>query len=435
MTYSKLLLVRRFALGLSLGVLAGWLVDNILLGVSAVVFLYLLWTFYQLFKLLRWLETATRTDSEPPESVGLWGAIFDAIYRLTKHQVGSRDRLKGFIERVQESTAALDDGIVMVDRLGKLEWWNRAASDLLGLKYPEDLGQQIVNLVRDPDFVKCFHKEGYKQSFELRSPVNDNCQIQIKTTVYGGGSRLLLIRDITRITQLEIMRKDFIANVSHELRTPLTVISGYVETLSDALEFHPSAPAVWKKALNRMQEQSGRMQALVTDLLLLSKLESMNPTSSDKVNLDELLSQVVSDARALSGDKQHEIQLHTSKGVFFQGNEGELRSALSNLIFNAVRYTQAGGHINIALKVSKKAIRISVEDNGIGINSTHIPRLTERFYRVDQGRSSATGGTGLGLAIVKHVLIRHGGRLSITSELGKGSCFTCHLPKESVHGD
>ncbi len=428
-TYSRSLLLGRLAGGLIVGVLTGFLIGQVLLGICVVLTLYLIWSLSQLLRLLKWLEKASSEELEPPESHGLWGAIFDGIYRVQKRQNSSKKQLKSVIDRIQESTAALEDGIVMVDKSGNLEWWNRAAEDLLGLKMPDDQGQLMTNLVRDPLFYEYFDSGNHTDSIELLCPVNDNKQLQIGITVYGEGNRLLLIRDITRLKQLETMRKDFVANVSHELRTPLTVISGYLETLLDTAELNKSLPPVWLKALNRMQEQSVRMQTLVADLLLLSRLESADPNNSEKIELKTLLEEIIADAHALSGDNQHKITLNCAAHTSIKGNQSELRSAISNLVFNAVRYTPIKGTIQVNFEVNNDEGCIKVEDNGMGIDPVHIPRLTERFYRVDKGRSLASGGTGLGLAIVKHVLLRHSGYLSIISHPGNGSCFTCHLPR------
>ncbi|WP_263081248.1 phosphate regulon sensor histidine kinase PhoR [Endozoicomonas sp. Mp262] len=428
-TYSRSLLLGRLLLGLAIGTFIGWGLGHVLLGITLVLAVYLLWSLSQLFRLLTWLEKTAVSELEPPESRGLWGAIFDGIYRIQKRQKGSHERLQGVIDRIQESTAALEDGIVMADNNGGLEWWNRAAGDLLGLKMPGDRGQLLTNLVRDPSFLDYFDSGRYEEAIELASPVNTERQLQINITIYGMGSRLLFIRDITRINQLETMRKDFVANVSHELRTPLTVIAGYLETLLDNADIEESLSPMWCKALKRMQQQSARMKNLVADLLLLSRLESATSCESNPVKLEELLNQVADDARSLSGSDDHEITLEGVKGIYLKGSQSELRSALSNLVFNAVRYTQAGGVIHIGVKVKNQECCISVEDNGVGIDPVHIPRLTERFYRVDKGRSLESGGTGLGLAIVKHVLLRHDGWLTISSHPGQGSCFICHFPE------
>ncbi len=262
--------------------------------------------------------------------------------------------------------------------------------------------------------------------------MDDRIRLQFNITRYGNREHLLLVRDVTRLHQLEQMRKDFVANVSHELRTPLTVIAGYLETL---LEHAEGVNPRWLRALQQMNQQAGRMQHLLNDLLLLARLEtSSRPTDNQPVAVGLLLQSIISDARALSGARAHLISLDADPQLQLKGSETELRSAFSNLVFNAVKYTPDGGTIHVRWWGDEAGAHLSVEDSGIGIEQKHLPRLTERFYRVDSSRASSTGGTGLGLAIVKHVLLRHQGRLDITSAPGRGSCFSCHFPTAQVPG-
>ena len=251
-------------------------------------------------------------------------------------------------------------------------------------------------------------------------------RIQLLITRYGNNEHLMLVRDVTRIHQLEQMRKDFIANVSHELRTPLTVIFGYLETLLDNVE---EVNPRWVRALQQMHQQGGRMQTLLNDLLLLAKLEATDyPSDNHPLDIRTLLETITEDAQELSGGKNQQISLDLESDVHLKGSETEVRSAFSNLIFNAVKYTPAEGKIRVRWWSDERGAHLSVQDSGIGIEPKHLPRLTERFYRVDSSRASNTGGTGLGLAIVKHVLLRHRGSLEINSVPGKGSVFTCHFP-------
>jgi len=318
----------------------------------------------------------------------------------------------------------------MLDSDGNLEWWNRAAETLLGLKTPQDSGQPVTNLVRHPRFKEYFEQDNYAEPLEIPSPANDRVRIQLYITRYGNNEHLMLVRDVTRIHQLEQMRKDFIANVSHELRTPLTVICGYLETLLDNVE---EVNPRWSRALQQMQQQGGRMQTLLNDLLLLAKLEATDyPSDNQPVPIDVLLQSIKSDAQALSGERNQRITLEADASVQLKGSEAELRSAFSNLVFNAVKYTPAEGNIRIRWWGDEQGAHLSVQDSGIGIDNKHLPRLTERFYRVDSSRNSNTGGTGLGLAIVKHVLLRHRARLEISSVLGHGSTFTCHFVPAQV---
>ena len=284
--------------------------------------------------------------------------------------------------------------------------------------------------MRHPRFKEYFEQENYLEPLEIPSPISDRLRIQLHITRYGNNEHLMLVRDVTRIHQLEQMRKDFVANVSHELRTPLTVIAGYLETLLDNVE---EVNPRWVRALTQMQQQGVRMQTLLNDLLLLAKLEATDyPSDNQPVAIDSLLQSIKGDAQALSGQRNQRITLDAEPGVRLKGSEAELRSAFSNLVFNAVKYTQDEGQIRIRWWADAQGAHLSVQDSGIGIDAKHLPRLTERFYRVDSSRNSNTGGTGLGLAIVKHVLLRHRARLEISSVLGHGSTFTCHFPPPQV---
>ncbi|PJE44248.1 MAG: PAS domain-containing sensor histidine kinase [Pseudomonas sp.] len=418
-------LIRRLLLLVSvcllLGLITGEYAWALVIGLAG----YLGWHLQQLLRLHKWLRTR-QGDEAPPDGYGLWGEVFDSIYHLQRRDQKVRGRLQAVIDRVQESTAALKDAVIMLDRDGNLEWWNIAAEKLLGLKTPQDSGQQITNLVRDPRFIEYFENHNYIEPLELPSPVSDRLRLQFHITQYGNREHLMLVRDITRLFQLEQMRKDFVANVSHELRTPLTVISGYLETLLDNVE---DVNPRWLRALQQMQQQGGRMQNLLNDLLLLAKLEATDyPSDNQPVAVDLLLLSIKNDAQALSGERHHRISLEADPHLKLKGSETELRSAFSNLVFNAVKYTPDEGSIQIRWWGDEQGAHLSVLDSGLGIEAKHLPRLTERFYRVDSSRASNTGGTGLGLAIVKHVLLRHRARLDITSTLGKGSTFTCHFP-------
>ncbi|SDL09193.1 PAS/PAC sensor signal transduction histidine kinase [Pseudomonas delhiensis] len=391
--------------------------------------IYLGWTLWQVLRLHKWLKNH-REDEPPPDGYGLWGEVFDSIYHLQRRNQRARGRLQAVIDRMQESTAALRDAVVMLDADGNLEWWNLAAERLLGLKSPQDGGQAVTNLVRNPRFKEYFARGDYQEPLDMPSPVDDKLLLQFQITLYGNGEHLMLVRDVTRVQRLEQMRKDFVANVSHELRTPLTVIAGYLETLLDnAGDINPR----WARALQQMQQQAARMQALLNDLLLLAKLEATDyPADNKPVAVDLMLLAIRNDAQALSGARGHRISLETDPKVRLKGSEAELRSAFSNLVFNAVKYTPEGGEIRIRWWGDEQGAHLAVQDSGIGIDPKHLPRLTERFYRVDSSRNASTGGTGLGLAIVKHVLIRHRATLDISSVPGKGSSFVCHFPRQQV---
>ena len=421
--------VRRLLLLIGACLLLGLLTGEYAWALAAGLAIHLGWTLSQLLRLHKWLKEH-QPDEPPPDGYGLWGEVFDSIYHLQRRNLRARGRLQAVIDRVQESTAALNDAVIMLDNNGNLEWWNRAAETLLGLKTPQDSGQSITNLLRDPRFIDYFERGSYLEPLELPSPLNDRRRLQFHITHYGNREHLMLVRDVTRLYQLEQMRKDFIANVSHELRTPLTVIAGYLETLLDNVE---DVNPRWLRALQQMQQQGGRMQNLLNDLLLLAKLEATDyPSDNQPVAVDLLLLSIKGDAQALSGERMHRISLEADPHLRLKGSEAELRSAFSNLVFNAVKYTPKEGEIRIRWWGDEQGAHLSVQDSGPGIEARHLPRLTERFYRVDSSRASNTGGTGLGLAIVKHVLLRHRARLEIDSSLGKGSTFTCHFPTQQV---
>ncbi len=413
---------RQLSLALLLAWFIGWMLGNSFAIIALALAGFLGWHWYQLHRMRAWL--LNQKDVEPPESRGVWGLVFDDIYHLQRRQQKSQSRLKAVIQRIEDGTSALKDGVLMVNNQGNLEWWNTAASQLLGLKESQDLGQPITNLVRAPEFKAYFDASQYGEPLEMPAPTNSDVQLQFQITLYSLQDRLILCRDVSRIKQLEAMRQDFVANASHELSTPLTVISGYLETFIDHLD---TLPPHWARALKQMHQQSGRMESLIEDLLMLSRLETTQLKEHNSVNVPELLNALQLDAIALSHDKKQHIEVE-AQWINMLGVSSELGSAFGNLIFNAVKYTQAKGAIKIRWWQDDAGLHLSVTDNGLGIDSPHIPRLTERFYRADASRHAETGGTGLGLAIVKHVLLRHEGHLQIESTLGKGSCFTCHFP-------
>lgn len=407
----------------------GWFLDLgnwLLLGA---LLIYFVWSNYQLIRLHRWLDGLA--GSEPPDSSGLWGAVFDRIFELQRKQKKSRKRLRKNLARFHQSMSALRDGVVMVDGDHCLQWWNGAASSLMGFKLPEDRGQKIANLLRDPTFNSYYRKGDYSEPLEIRSPAHIHKTLQIQITDYGKNDRLMLIRDTSLIQQLEQVRSEFVANVSHELKTPLTVIRGYLENLLESnAEFQPAV----RQGMNQMQSQALRMQHLIDDLLYLSRLESTEHESDKgQVPLHALLEQIRADFQPLADKKQQTISVDASLDTALNGQESELYSAFSNLTSNALKYSGDGGHIEIFTETMPNGdLCVAFRDDGIGIDAECLPRLTERFYRVDKSRSIASGGTGLGLAITKHVLLRHGGSLEIESRFNQGSCFRCRFPAEAV---
>ena len=409
--------------------LVGFYFGEPLYGLLVGLVAYLWWTLIQARRLYQWLGNPSASD-EAPQSIGLWGDIFDNLHKLNQNHLLTQDRLRARINRVQESTNAMRDGVIMTDARGAMEWWNGSAEYLLGFRRSTDQGQYIHNLIRNPAFKAYFDARDYREPLEINSPAKPHIHLQIQISLFGDDDRLIVAKDVTRLYQLEQMRRDFVGNVSHEMRTPLTVISGYLETLVDHGE---ELPPKWRRAINTMAAQASRMEALITDLILLSRIETGEHTVDDTLtDVDALLNQICHDARALSGDKGHQISVQISDHRLLQGDESQLRSAFSNLVFNAVKYTPAGGAITVAWSTNREGAHLSVKDTGIGIDPIHIPRLTERFYRAAPSRHKDTGGTGLGLAIVKHVLINHDGNLEIRSKVGEGSEFICHFPRERL---
>lgn len=402
--------------------LLGWFTEAptvLLLALGSGVYLgFMLW---QMRRLNLWL--LRQNEEPPPEAGGIWGDVFDNIYHLQRHQLQEKQNLQAVINRVQETTSALKDGIILLDWRGHLDFWNPAAQRLLGF-HTKDQGSSVINFVRHPRFVSYFEEGNYSEPLELPSPRFASKQLQFQITRFGKNERLIVVRDITQLHNLEQMRQDFVANVSHELRTPLTVISGYLETLADN-----NTNPTWAKPFQQMLQQAQRMSLLINDLIMLSRLETTEVGYNQKaIPLEPLLTTVRNEAMALGSEKSQEIGLECEPGLQLVGTEKEIHSAFSNLVINAVKYTPNNGKIMMRLWRDRQNIYFSVSDNGPGIEQKHIPRLTERFYRVDASRNSGTGGTGLGLAIVKHVLLRHDAELKVSSEVGKGSVFTCVFP-------
>ncbi len=373
-----------------------------------------------------WLDAPT--VESVPDGGGLWEGVFSRLRRMVRQRDQSQQKLESALRDLQQAIAALPDAIIILDAKDHIEWCNPMAQEYFGLDERRDMGQQISYLIRQPQFVEYLSEPQPDQPCILK--LSSDSILSVQLIPYADRKKLLLARDITRIENVDRMRRDFVANVSHELRTPLTVVNGFLETLSDM----GNAPDVemLKRSLALMTGQTDRMKRLVEDLLTLSKLENAeNHLSEEEVNVPLLVAQIHQDALSLSG-KNHQIGLRIETEACLRGNTEELRSGFGNLVSNAVRYTPEGGKIVLTWKMENGCAVFAVEDSGIGIESEHIPRLTERFYRVDRSRSRGTGGTGLGLAIVKHVLNRHQGRFEISSEIGKGSLFRAVFPPSRV---
>ena len=384
------------------------------------------YTFLQLnnlAQLYRWLQNPKSTPL--PSAAGAWDDVFYGLQRLMRREKSSQVELSAALDRFQHAAMALPDGIVMLKETDQIEWCNPMAGQHFGLDVEHDRGQFMKYLIRQTQFTAYLDGQNYSEPLVMRSPVNRNLTLSIQLIPFGNAQKLLMSRDVTQLERVDAVRRDFVANVSHELRTPLTVVGGFLETFAD-LEMIDTKLA--KPYIHIMLDHTQRMQRLIEDLLTLSRLESAeNVPREERVNVLRLMQGLEGDARSLSAGR-HEITLAMNCEDWLLGSEDELRSAFGNLVSNAVRYTPPGG--KITLRWDKKGTEgwFCVEDSGEGIEPQHIPRLTERFYRVDQSRSRETGGTGLGLAIVKHVLTRHQARLNIQSEIGKGSCFSAVFP-------
>lgn len=411
----------------TLGLLSGWLLGHLLLGVLGILLVYLLWQAYALWRFFRWIYHGD--PDTPPALGGVWAALVER-FRLQNDSFHRKERrLRDLLQRYQATAAAVPDGIVVLQPDYTIDWMNGAAAAFLGLKPEEDAGQRIENLVRQPKFIDYLHGGDYSQPLALSCQPRGEGVLELHIVRYGQGQLLLVIRDVTRLQRLEAMRRDFVANVSHELRTPLTVISGYLEALQEGVG--PSS--LQHTALSTMSQQAERMMHLVDDLLLISKLETgVWPAEETLVKVPHLLQTLMREARLLGGDKVQKISLDVDEGLFLHGHERQLYSAFLNLVSNAVQYTPAGGEISLRWYRDQQGAHFAVQDSGIGIARQDIPRLTERFYRVDRGRSRAVGGTGLGLAIVKHVLNLHQAVLQINSTLGQGSLFRCDFPIDRI---
>ena len=415
-------LVVAVGLGTGLGALFGepWL------GLALALAIYLALQLADLLRVLRWLR---RDEPElAPELAGPWGDLVALIVRLYRRKQFHKQRLLRLLRELRRSTAAMPDGVVVLNPQAEILWFNRTAARLLGLRGKGDIGLRIENLVRAPEFVRYLRGGQYAVPVILRSAVGAEQYLSVQIVPYGAGQLLALVRDVTRQARLEAMRKDFVANASHELRSPLTVISGYLETLTQDANVDPAIAG----PLQEMRRQALRMTGIVQDLLELSRLEASDRAApSEPIDVVALMAQLRRDVLARSVHPAHVVMQADSHSKLL-GEDELIHSAFANLVDNAAKYTPPDGSVRMRWWTDDQGGHFSVIDTGIGIAADHIPRLTERFYRVDSGRSRETGGSGLGLAIVKHVLQRHGAQLSIESQEGHGSRFTCHFPLERV---
>ena len=397
----------------------GWAFDAVavaLIGVLTFVVFGYLW---QLRRVLQWID---HPESEPPEGSGIWGMMLDQMYAIQRHNRDARSRLQHTVDYLRDSFRSLRDGALLIDQKGLIEWSNSSAEYLLGLRYPQDKGQNLLSLVRYPEFSSYLISADYAEPLTFSTNDFPARHLQVEVSSFGIGDRLILVRDVTQLVQIEQTRQDFVGNVSHELRTPLTVISGYVDTLLAQSEM---LPPPFVKPLEQMAQQSQRMENLVRDLLWLSKIEATTTKKRvrEQVDLIALCHEVVEDLRGGYPQRTIDFQCRVQRAKI-EGDYRELFSAISNLVVNALKYSADDKAVAVTLSQHDGTLRIDVRDQGVGIAEEHIPRLTERFYRVDESRSFAGGGTGLGLAIVKHVAASHEAQLKIESQLGVGSCFS-----------
>ena len=421
--------------GLLLGTATGYVLGCLVLFCLFVI----VWQIYRLNSLSKWVDQPA-IKSVPDAD----GQIYTILRKLAKRDKKNKLRqrqLTSFLSQVRKAIGALPDAIVLIDESGKIDWANKNAFTLLGIRWPADNGLRLTDLVRYPELEGLLkaqeqtHEETQEtttQGLEVASTIKRDVVLNLKCLAYTGQLRMVIVRDVTRLVRTNQMQRDFVANVSHELKTPLTVLRGYIEILSD----HKELPKGFAKPLAQMNVQSTRMELIVSDLLFLAKLESTQHSSEDEpVDMSQVVQAAVDNVQPLIADKQHTLNVDLDPTVHVLGSATELHSAISNLLTNAIHYTPSKGIITISWKSHDDGARLRVKDNGDGIEDHHLERLTERFYRVDSNRSREGGGTGLGLAIVKHVLHRHNAELHIKSRVSEGSEFICEFPAaQTLHG-
>lgn len=408
---------------LALAILAGVWLGNLAWWLVGALALYLAVTLRNLYRLDRALEQGAPV---PSDTRGLWAELFSVVVRLRAKSRHRKKRYRRLVREVRQSTRALHDGGIILNARNEIQWCNRAAVRLLGLNTATDIGQRIDNLIRNPDFVGHLEHPG-GEPVGIPSPVVDGGQLSVQIIPYGKNQRLAIVRDVTREMRLERTRRDFVANASHELRSPLTVIGGYLDALAHDAEVLKG----WQAPIAEMERQVARMTRILRDLIELTRLESSHGDAPrDFVDVAGMLKFI--EREFASSPRAPEIGVRIGTDLALLGSEAELHSIFHNLISNAVRFTPADGSVEVYWERSGRGAIFSVRDTGIGIPEELIPRVTERFFRVDPGRSRELGGTGLGLAIVKHALQRHGATLSIESQPGEGSRFSCEFPDDRL---
>ncbi len=429
--------------------LLGWLSGQLLWNLLAGLVLFLSWRFISMLSFLYWLNQPQLTPPDNKTSqlnslplfAGAIAPLANSIYKQRRKEKKQYKKLRRLLKKIRESLFLLQEGVVLLNKNHQLIWWNQSAEDLLGINMGSR-GQLIFDVIESEEFRQYYqqmdraeynedNEDQHQEGIRLASNHNSNHEpkryLQYELTAFGK-EKLLMVYDVTHLQRLEQMRKDFVANVSHELRTPLTVLMGYIDLFSEQEDIDPK----WQRGFNLMTQQAKRMNNIVNDLLMLSQLENQEKFTTSCVDMPLMMSHLFDDAQIYNKEYQHFIELHIDSQKNIIGSEVYLNSAFLNLITNAIKYTPNGGEIHISWTENKHGCRFVVSDNGLGISPEHIDRLTERFYRVDSGRSRTTGGTGLGLAIVKHVLYQHGATLTIKSSEGKGSTFKVFFPNERL---
>jgi two-component system phosphate regulon sensor histidine kinase PhoR len=411
------------ALSFVVAIVAGVALRAVAACALAVALGWLAFGFFRFVALGRWIESGRRAPRAT--GAGPWAEIEHLIARRRDASFAEKRNLIGLLRAFRDAAAALPDAVVALDDDHRIQWFNSAARTLLGLQYPQDVGGHVTNLLRAPRLVEWLRSGGADPLGDLPSPGDESVRLNLRLIRYAGDRCLLIARDVSQLMRLEQVRRDFVANVSHELRTPLTVVHGYLDLIE------PEQMQEYEPILRELRNQSRRMTQIVEDLLTLSRLEAQNEIPTERVGMRPLLEALRREAVALSLG-QHTVVLDMESVLDIRGSTKDLHSAFSNLVSNAVRYTPAGGRITLRWETGAAGGRLSVADTGQGIPAQHLPRLTERFYRVSTSRSRETGGTGLGLSIVKHVLQLHQAHLEITSEIGVGSVFSCVFGPERL---
>jgi two-component system phosphate regulon sensor histidine kinase PhoR len=419
-------LMARVGATLAAGVLIGLLLGRVWAGIALALAGMLAWQLLNLYWLDDWLRDRSRRD--PPDASGVWGDVVARVVRLHRRKRFHKQRLLDAFRELRHSTAAMPDGALILNEQWEILWFNRMAGHLLDLRRKLDIGIRIVNLIRDPALMRYLDRQQFDEPLVIGRGAEPKVHLSFQVVPYSGTQRLMLVRDVSHMVALESMRKDFVANASHELRSPLTVMTGYLETLLQDGSLDPSL----RGPLAEMQRQTQRMNGIVNDLLDLSRLEALGSEAGRAdIDVPALAALLRKDLLARATHPQVELELATD--AHLAGDETELTSAFTNLVDNAAKYTPATGTVRIRWWLDEQGqARFEVQDTGPGIAAEHLPRLTERFYRIDSGRARSAGGAGLGLSIVKHVLQHHGAQLEVRSEPGRGSTFTCVFPPRRV---